>query len=115
MHPQTEITVWIGGAAGEGIASAGDVWIKTLARMGLGAFAHNSYQSIIRGGHALLQCKAGSYPVLSQGGKWDFLIALDQHTIDLDWKSAKPQSGILYNSDNLQIPVLEGITPTGCP
>jgi 2-oxoglutarate ferredoxin oxidoreductase subunit alpha len=115
MPPQKEITVWIGGAAGDGIASAGDVWVKTLARMGLGAFAHNSYQSVIRGGHVLLQCKAGPYPVLSQGGKWDFLVALDQRTIDLNWQSAQFSSGVLYNSDALQVPTSEKTSSFGLP
>ncbi len=104
MDIQNDATVWIGGEAGEGIASAGDVWIKTLGRMGLGAFAHNSYQSVIRGGEVLLQLHAGPYPVLSQGGNWDFLIALNQNILDLHVRSARPKGRALFNSDLVKVP-----------
>jgi 2-oxoglutarate ferredoxin oxidoreductase subunit alpha len=102
MDIQPEATVWIGGEAGEGIASAGDVWIKTMARMGLGAFAHNSYQSVIRGGQVLLQLRAGPHPVFSQGGGWDFLIALDQSVLDLNLRSARPGARAVFNADSVK-------------
>jgi 2-oxoglutarate/2-oxoacid ferredoxin oxidoreductase subunit alpha len=108
MNAQSEATVWIGGEAGEGIASAGDVWIKTLARMGLGAFAHNSYQSVIRGGEVLLQLRSGPYPVLSQGGGWDFLIALNQSVLDQNLPSARPKGRTLFNADAVKPPAASG-------
>jgi 2-oxoglutarate ferredoxin oxidoreductase subunit alpha len=104
MNIQSDATVWIGGEAGEGIASAGDVWIKTLGRMGLGAFAHNSYQSVIRGGEVLLQLHAGPYPVLSQGGDWDFLIALNQNVLDLHLRSARLNGRAVFNADAVKAP-----------
>ena len=106
MDLQKEVTVWIGGEAGEGIASAGDVWMKTLARLGLGAFAHNSYQSVIRGGDVLLQIRAGPFPVLSQGGDWDFLLALNQNVLDLHLRSAGPKGRALFNSDAVKSPAV---------
>jgi 2-oxoglutarate/2-oxoacid ferredoxin oxidoreductase subunit alpha len=109
MNPKTEVTIWIGGEAGEGIASAGDVLLKTAARMGLGAFAHNSYQSVIRGGHVLLQTRIGAHPVLSQGDSWDFLIALNQQSIDLHVPTARSGAGVLFNQDKVKALV----TPTG--
>ena len=114
MDLQGDATVWIGGEAGEGIASVGDVWIKTLARMGLGAFAHNSYQSVIRGGEVLLQLRAGLHPVLSQGGDWDFLIALNQNVLDLHLRSAGPKGHALFNADAVKSPANSGVV-TLCP
>ncbi|MFN2300214.1 MAG: 2-oxoacid:acceptor oxidoreductase subunit alpha [Anaerolineales bacterium] len=109
MTKQREATVWIGGEAGEGIASAGDVFVKTAARAGLGAFAHNSYQSVIRGGEVVLQIRTGPHPVLSQGGKWDFLLALNQRVLDhyLPW--AAPHAAALFNADIVAPP--EGSAP----
>jgi 2-oxoglutarate ferredoxin oxidoreductase subunit alpha len=104
MEPRREATVWIGGEAGEGIASAGDVFVKTAARLGLGAFAHNSYQSVIRGGEVLLQIQTGPHPVLSHGGDWDFLIALNQSVLDLHLRSARPNSVALFNADSVKPP-----------
>ena len=44
----TELSLWIGGAAGDGIASAGESFAKACARSGYHVFAYNSYQSVIR-------------------------------------------------------------------
>lgn len=116
MNAQSEATVWIGGEAGEGIGSAGDVWMKTVARLGLGAFAHNSYQSVIRGGQVLLQIRIGPHPVLSQGGSWDFLVALSQSVLDLNLQSARPQGRVLFNADTVKPPDSPGsVLPCGLP
>jgi hypothetical protein len=45
--------VAIGGAAGQGVATPGDIFAKLFARRGLHINAYNAYQSIIRGGHIL--------------------------------------------------------------
>jgi 2-oxoglutarate ferredoxin oxidoreductase subunit alpha len=116
MNSRREATIWIGGEAGEGIASAGDVFMKAAARIGLGAFAHNSYQSVIRGGEALLQIRAGVHPVLSQGGGWDFLIALNQSVLDHHLRSARPDACALFNSDAVNPPAdPAGIVLRGIP
>jgi 2-oxoglutarate ferredoxin oxidoreductase subunit alpha len=104
MSAQREATVWIGGEAGEGIASAGEVYLKAAARRGLGAFAHNSFQSAIRGGEVLLQIRIGPHPVLSQGGDWDFLIALNQGVLDRHLPSARPGAQALINADASKAP-----------
>jgi 2-oxoglutarate ferredoxin oxidoreductase subunit alpha len=104
MENRRGATIWIGGEAGGGIASAGDIFLKTAARHGLGAFAHNCYQSVIRGGEALFQICTGPHPVLSQGGHWDFLIALNQSVLDHHLRSAKAKAIALFNSDNVTSP-----------
>jgi 2-oxoglutarate ferredoxin oxidoreductase subunit alpha len=103
-----EATLWIGGAAGEGIASVGDIFMKTAARCGLGGFAHNSYQSVIRGGQVLLQVRVGPHPILSQGGDWDFLIALSQDVLDHHLRSARPGATAFFNSDSVNPPADPG-------
>ena len=104
MDTRRETTIWIGGEAGEGIASAGDIFMKTAARTGLGAFAHNSYQSVIRGGEVLLQIQVGGHPVLSQGGEWDFLIALNQNVLDHHLRAERKNAVALFNSDIVKPP-----------
>ena len=42
--------VGIGGAAGQGVATPGDIFAKIFSRRGLHLNAYNAYQSIIRGG-----------------------------------------------------------------
>src|SRR3990170_252218 len=52
--------VAIGGAAGQGVATPGDIFAKLFARRGLHINAYNAYQSIIRGGHTFLTIRAGA-------------------------------------------------------
>ena len=54
-----EITVGVGGSAGDGMDKMGDTLAKTCERLGLHVFAYNSYQSIIRGGHIWLRVRIG--------------------------------------------------------
>ncbi len=98
-------TLWIGGAAGDGIASTGDILARTFSRTGLHLFAHNSYQSVIRGGHVLYQMHVGSEPVYSQGDKYDLLIALNQDTVDYHTKTANPLAGrgVIFNTDRVKL------------
>jgi 2-oxoglutarate/2-oxoacid ferredoxin oxidoreductase subunit alpha len=42
--------IGIGGAAGQGVATPGDIFAKIFSRRGLHLNAYNAYQSIIRGG-----------------------------------------------------------------
>jgi len=117
---QKSVTLWIGGAAGDGIASTGDIFARTCSRGGLHLFAYNSYQSVIRGGHVVYQIHVGVSPVLSQGDKYDLLIALNQESVDLHLQSVKPQTGrgVLYNSDRIKIdPALlkDGVTAYPLP
>src|SRR5277367_4684846 len=52
-------TVGIGGAAGQGVATPGDIFAKIFSRRGLHVNAYNAYQSIIRGGHTFLTIRTG--------------------------------------------------------
>jgi len=52
--------IGIGGAAGQGVATPGDIFAKIFSRRGLHLNAYNAYQSIIRGGHTLLTIRTGS-------------------------------------------------------
>ena len=51
--------VSIGGAAGQGVATPGNIFAKIFARRGLHLNAYNAYQSIIRGGHTFLTIRTG--------------------------------------------------------
>jgi 2-oxoglutarate ferredoxin oxidoreductase subunit alpha len=97
------VSVWVGGAAGDGIASVGESLAKIFARNGLHVYAYNSYQSVIRGGHTWWQMRAGSEKVYTQPENCDLLIALNQDTIDQHALGVEEGGGILYNSDKLKV------------
>jgi 2-oxoglutarate ferredoxin oxidoreductase subunit alpha len=51
--------VGIGGAAGQGVATPGDIFARIFSRRGLHLNAYNAYQSIIRSGPARIAGREG--------------------------------------------------------
>ncbi|MBL8024132.1 MAG: 2-oxoacid:acceptor oxidoreductase subunit alpha [Elusimicrobia bacterium] len=98
-------TVWIGGAAGDGVASTGDILAKTCSRSGLHYFAQSSYQSVIRGGHVVYQFQTSSEPVYTHGDNFDLMIALNQESVDYHVKSVQKAAGrgFIFNSDKVKV------------
>ena len=76
MEIKKNVVVRIAGAAGDGIASSGEIFGKACSRQGLHVMAYNAYQSAIRGGHVWLQLNVGSEKTLSHGEKVDLLVLL---------------------------------------
>jgi len=94
--------VSIGGAAGQGVATPGDIFAQIFARRGLHVNAYNAYQSIIRGGHTLLTIRTGLGEVTNFGDRIDLLIPLNQDTIDRHLHLMRPGSTVVYNGDTIK-------------
>ncbi|MEM0157988.1 MAG: 2-oxoacid:acceptor oxidoreductase subunit alpha [Thermoplasmataceae archaeon] len=77
-----EVIIRVGGAAGDGVQSAGLIIAKTFSRSGLYVNTYNYYQSIIRGGQSWYQIRAGSKKIKSQGDGLDILIALNKDALE---------------------------------
>lgn len=104
MSTKNRAVVWIGGAAGDGIASTGDIFCKTASRMGLWVCAYNSYQSVIRGGHVYYQVQiGGGEKVLSHGDQPDVLVALNQDTINRHAEKVLENGAIIFNKDKIKV------------
>ncbi len=76
-----EVVIRVGGAAGDGVQSAGLIIAKTFTRSGLHVNTYNYYQSIIRGGQSWYQVRASDKKVKSQGDGLDVLIALNKDAL----------------------------------
>ena len=98
---QPEIVVGIGGAAGDGVASAGNTLVLSLARQGLAAYSYNSYQSVIRGGHSWLRLRFSAKKPLNHGDHVDAVVALNQDTLDRHLQELQPGGLVLYNGAKL--------------
>src|SRR5215467_2340183 len=94
--------VSIGGAAGQGVATPGNIFARIFARRGLHVHAYNAYQSIIRGGHPFLTIRTGPEKVTSFGDRIDLLIPLNQDTIDRHLHLMSPGSAVVYNGDTIK-------------
>ncbi|MBI4023840.1 MAG: 2-oxoacid:acceptor oxidoreductase subunit alpha [Verrucomicrobia bacterium] len=99
---QVDYAVSIGGEAGQGIATPGDVLAAVFARRGLNLNAYNAYQSIIRGGHIFLTIRTSDGPVRSHGDKLDALVALNQDTMNRHLKLMGPGSSVLFDSEKIK-------------
>jgi 2-oxoglutarate ferredoxin oxidoreductase subunit alpha len=109
-----DLAIGIGGAAGQGIATPGDILARIFVRRGLHVNAYNAYQSIIRGGHIFLTLRTSDQPVLSHGDKIDVLVPLNQDTMNRHLRLMRPGSAVLFNSDTIK----PGVIPDGvqlCP
>ena len=98
-----EVTLGIGGAAGDGLDKGGDTFAKTASRLGLYLYAYNSYQSVIRGGHIWLRVRVGEEKVYSHGDHLNLLIALNQDTLERHAREVEPGGAVLFNSDKLTL------------
>ena len=65
-------SVGIGGAAGQGVATPGDIFAKIFSRRGLHLNVYNAYQSIIRGGHTFLTIRTGPDKIASNASSASF-------------------------------------------
>ena len=92
----------IGGAAGQGVATPGDIFALIFSRRGLHLNAYNAYQSIIRGGHTFLTIRTGVDEVESMGDGIDLLIPLNQDTMDRHLRLLTAGGACIYNADTIK-------------
>ncbi len=117
-QPRSELSIWVGGAAGDGIASSGESFVKACARTGYHVFAYNSYQSVIRGGHVCMHVRVGQQKVHTHGDTLQYLLALNQDTMLRYGKRVEAGGAILYNRDKFQVQpdqVAPGVQALGMP
>jgi len=94
--------IGIGGAAGQGVATPGDIFAKIFSRRGLNLNAYNAYQSIIRGGHTFLTIRTGPEKVTNMGDRTDLLIPLNQDSMDRHLKLLTAGAACIYNADTIK-------------
>jgi 2-oxoglutarate ferredoxin oxidoreductase subunit alpha len=96
-----DLAIGIGGAAGQGIATPGDILARIFVRRGLHLNTYNAYQSIVRGGHIFLTLRTSDRPIGTTGDKLDLLITLNQDTMDRHLNLMRAGSVVLFNADKI--------------
>jgi 2-oxoglutarate ferredoxin oxidoreductase subunit alpha len=107
-------TIGIGGAAGQGVATPGDIFAKIFSRRGLHLNAYNAYQSIIRGGHTFLMIRTGPEKVSNMGDRVDLLIPLNQDAMNRHLGLLTDGAACIYNADTIT-PVVPAKGAVLCP
>ncbi|MEE9146624.1 MAG: 2-oxoacid:acceptor oxidoreductase subunit alpha [Candidatus Tectomicrobia bacterium] len=94
-----DLSLAIGGEAGQGIATPGDILARIFIRRGLHLYTYNAYQSIIRGGHIFLTVRVSERQIYTHGDKLDLLLCLNQDTMDRHLGLMGAGTLVLYNGD----------------
>ena len=94
--------IGIGGAAGQGVATPGDIFAKIFSRRGLHLNAYNAYQSIIRGGHTFLTIRTGPEKVTNTGDRIDLLIPLNQDAMNRHLGLLTGGAACIFNADTIK-------------
>jgi len=76
----------------------GLVVAKLFSQLGYNIFIYDDYQSLIRGGQSFSQIRASSYEALSHKQSLDFLLALDNETVNEHKKDLTKEGIIIYDS-----------------
>jgi 2-oxoglutarate ferredoxin oxidoreductase subunit alpha len=107
---EQEISILIGGRAGDGISSAGQVVAHLLGHLGYTVYMYLDYPSRIKGGHNYAVVRAAGVPVGAVRNQVDCILALNQETVDRHQPRLSTQGVILYNADSVTSPDGIGIS-----
>ena len=94
-----ELSVLVGGKAGDGINQAGTLLSKLLGELGYRTYLYFDYASLIRGGHNFSIVRAAPHRIATHRENVDFLLALDRATIDLHLSRLKSPANVVFDSD----------------
>lgn len=94
-----DITLRIGGEAGQGLQFIGSALGKIFSRSGLHVFTHQDYMSRIRGGHNFYQIRISDHRIHCSKEQIDILLALDENTITVHRDSLAGNGIILYDEE----------------
>jgi 2-oxoglutarate/2-oxoacid ferredoxin oxidoreductase subunit alpha len=95
-----EISVLIGGQAGDGINQAGLLIARLLAQLGYRIYVNYDYPSLIRGGHNFSLIRAAANKIGVCHDRADYLLALNQETVDRHAARLTDPSRLIYDSDS---------------
>ena len=96
----------IGGKAGDGIDRAGLIIARILSQLGYRLYIYRDYPSIIRGGHTFSIIRASQKKIACHLDRVDFLLALNQDSVNFHKSRIKDNTFLIYDSDLVK---LEGL------
>lgn len=86
-----------GGAAGDGIMSAGALFSRMMTRNSYYTQLYTEYPSLIRGGHNMVTIRVSDEPIYCQVGHVDILFAINLETIQIHLDKVTPGGAVLYD------------------
>ena len=102
------VVVRIGGEAGEGTVTLGDMFTRVAARDGLEVYTFRTYPAEIKGGQVLFQTRLGTERVLSEGDAADVLVAMNKQGWEENLNDFHPHGILIYDPDAVPNPEARG-------
>ena len=102
MAELREVSVLIGGKAGDGINSAGALIAQLLNHLGYHIYVYFDYPSLIRGGHNYAVIRASGHAIGTCRDDRDFILALSQETITQHLLPAHAGAAVIFDADRVQ-------------
>jgi len=96
-----EISILIGGKAGDGIRQAGHTLARLLNRTGYRIFFYDDYPSLIRGGHNFSIIRASEKRIIAHKEKVDLIVAMNKDAIEKHENRLNPGGMILFDSKHV--------------
>ena len=97
-----ELSILIGGKAGDGIRQAGQTLARLLNRKGYRIFFYDDYPSLIRGGHNFSIIRASKKKIQAHKEKVDLIVALNQDAVENHKHRLNANGMILYDSEKVE-------------
>jgi 2-oxoglutarate ferredoxin oxidoreductase subunit alpha len=98
-----DISIRIGGEAGQGIQTIGLALAKTFQKSGLHVFSTQYYLSRVRGGNNYFQIRVSDRPVRAMSDRLDMLIALDRMSVE-KYMEELSDGIVLLDAEEFKIP-----------
>lgn len=95
----TNITWKIGGEAGYGILTSGNIFSRSFSKKGYFVIDHIEYPSLIRGGHNTFISRINSSDIYSLNRDINILVALNHETIELHQEEISYGGYIIYDGE----------------
>src|SRR3990172_5115633 len=97
-----EMSILIGGDAGQGVESGGAGFAHAFARAGLHVFAMQDFRSRIRGGHNFFQMRLSERPVYSHRDPVQLVVALTPESVTMHLDHIAEGGAVIF-ADNFKI------------
>ncbi len=96
---KTGTNILIGGEAGQGLATVGQLLAKSLVRAGYHISVTQDYMSRIRGGHNTFAIRVGIQDVFAPLETVDILVAMNNETVELHKDRLAPDGLVLLDEE----------------
>ncbi len=98
-----DFSILIGGKAGFGIDKSGLIIARILNQLCYRLYIYRDYPSLIRGGHTFSIIRACKDKIATHRNKVDFLLALNQDTLNLHRNRLKKDCFFIYDPEQVKV------------